>query len=264
MPPYKKDLALPFKDSHAFIIGIDDYQHLSPLSTAVNDAEGLARQLEEEHRYIVHGPLLNSTRAELEAWLEKTMSAVVGADDRVMIYFAGHGIALDSERGPRGYLVPADARPGDTDSLLSMESLHRAIAGLPCRHGLLILDCCFSGAFRWATGFRDLVVDLPNVIYEERFWQYTRDPAWQVITSSGSDQKAADSLVDFSLGNRCEEQSGHSPFALALFDGLSGEADLVPQDGGDGVITASELYAYLRDRVEDETTEHEKRQTPSP
>lgn len=263
MPPYKKDLALPFKDSHAFIIGIDDYQHLSPLSTAVNDAEGLARQLEEEHGYIVHGPLLNSTRAELEAWLEKTMSAVVGADDRVMIYFAGHGIALDSERGPRGYLVPADARPGDTDSLLSMESLHRAIAGLPCRHGLLILDCCFSGAFRWATGFRDLVVDLPNVIYEERFWQYTRDPAWQVITSSGSDQKAADSLVDFSLGNRCEEQSGHSPFALALFDGLSGEADLVPQDGGDGVITASELYAYLRDRVEDETTEHEKRQTPS-
>lgn len=263
MVQYNQNIQLPFKNSHAFIIGIDDYEHLSPLSTAVNDAQGLARQLEEQHGYIIHGPMLNSTKAEMERWLSERMAEAVGPEDRVVIYFAGHGIALDSGRGPHGYLVPADARQGDPDSLLPMQALHQAIEGLPCRHGLLILDCCFSGAFKWASGFRDLVVDLPNVIYEERFWQYTRDPAWQVITSAGCDQQAADSLMDYSLGSRCEEYSGHSPFALALFDGLAGAADLVPREGGDGVITASELYTYLRDRVEDETTEHEKRQTPA-
>jgi hypothetical protein len=57
----------------------------------------------------------------------------------------------------------------------------------------------------------------------------------------------------------------HSPFALALFDALRGEADLLvrAKDGpptGDGVITATELYAYLRDRVE--TADGGRRQTP--
>ena len=43
----------------------------------------------------------------------------------------------------------------------------------------------------------------------------------------------------------------HSPFALALFDALEkGDADLVPKGQGDGVITATELYLYLREQVE--------------
>ena len=95
------------------------------------------------------------------------------------------------------------------------------------------------------------------------FHQYAQDPAWQVITSSASDQKAVDILSDRTLGQRNKEGAKHSPFALALLDGLAGEADTVPRDKGDGVITATELYTYLRDRVEDETTEHGKRQSPS-
>ena len=47
----------------------------------------------------------------------------------------------------------------------------------------------------------------------------------------------------------------HSPFAEALFKGLSGAADIIPADGGDGVITASELYLYIRQKVEPVTIE---------
>lgn len=259
----KPKIQLPFQHSHAFIIAINDYQHVSPLSTAVNDANTLAKQLAELHDYRVHGPLLNATKADLIRLLEEEMPRLVGADDRVLFYFAGHGIALDSDDNPKGYLVPADAKPGETESLVSMDLLHQAFTSLPCQHGILLMDCCFAGSFKWSTGFRDVVFDLPAIIYEERFYQYARDPAWQVITSSASDQKAVDILANRTLGMRNESGAEHSPFALALLDGLAGEADTVPKDREDGVITATELYTYLRDRVEDETTEQSVRQSPS-
>ena len=256
-------IQLPFTTSHAFIVGINDYQHLAPLSTAVRDAEVLAEVLANDHGYQVHPPLLNASKADLTKLLEKDLPELVGSEDRVLFYFAGHGIALDSDDSPKGYLVPVDAKPGEPESLLAMDTFHEAITKLPCKHGLLILDCCFAGAFKWSTGFRDVVFDLPGIIYQERFYQYTQDPAWQVITSSASDQKAVDILSNRSLGLRNGSDAKHSPFAQALLAGLAGEADTVPKEKGDGVITATELYTYLRDRVEDETTEQGKRQSPS-
>ena len=144
-----------------------------------------------------------------------------------------------------------------------MATLHDVLTSLSCRHGLLILDCCFSGAFKWSSGFRDIVFDLPSVIYEQRFHQYLKDPAWQVITSSASDQKALDVLQNHSLGLREDKGKDHSPFALALLKGISGDADMIPKGKGDGVITATELYTYLRDVVEDATMASSKRQTPA-
>ncbi|MDW3650440.1 MAG: caspase family protein [Bacteroidia bacterium] len=254
---------LPFNLSHAFIIGINDYQHLTPLKTAVNDAKGLAERLEAQHEYIIHGPYLDATREELEKLFRETMPALVKKEDRVLFYFAGHGIALDGEEGPNGYIVPKDAKQGDRDSLLPMNLLHDSINALPCQHGMLILDCCFSGAFKWSTGFRDVMFDLPKIIYEERFWRYVKDPAWQVITSSAYDQKAVDVISNQSIGMREEGEGIHSPFAKALFEAIDGAGDVIPADQGDGVITASELYAYLRDAVESKTNEQAIRQSPS-
>jgi len=254
---------LPFKKSHAFIIGINDYEHITPLKTAVNDALGIARRLEEQHAYTVHAPLLNVKKAAILEWLAETVPQAVGPEDRVVFYFAGHGIALDSEGGPNGYLVPADAKPGDAGTLISMNEFHQMLNGLPCRHGLLILDCCFAGAFKWSSGFRGIAFDVPGVIYEERFWRYVQDPAWQVITSAAYDQQAVDVLSNRSLGMREENSGRHSPFAQALFEALEGEGDVIPQGEGDGVITATELYLYLRNRVEKGEDGQGQRQTPS-
>ena len=59
----------------------------------------------------------------------------------------------------------------------------------------------------------------------------------------------------------------HSPFAAALLEALEGAADTYPpakngKQSGDGVITATELYLYLRDRVEIPTQKQRLRQTP--
>jgi len=254
---------LPFVRSHAFIIGINDYKYITPLTTAVSDAKGIAGRLEAQHGYTVHPPLLDAGRADIMLWLTETLPRLVGPEDRILLYFAGHGIALDSEEGPGGYLVPADARPGVPDSLISMDVFHKALSDLPCRHGLLILDCCFAGTFKWSSGYRGLMLNVPSVIYEERFWRYVKDPAWQVITSAAYDQQAVDVLTNRSLGCREDNSGQHSPFARALFEALEGKGDVIPQGEGDGVITATELYLYLRDQVESETTRGEQRQTPS-
>ncbi len=241
-----------FTRNLAVLVGINEYGNgLPQLTTPVNDATHFAELLQSDHGYEVRLLIANVTKTSLEILFRDELPGEIEPDDRVLVYFAGHGVALNGDDGPRGYLVPQDARSDDAASLLAMADLHQWLTNLPCRHMLAILDCCFAGAFRW-TSMRQIGA-LPEVIHKERFDRYLQSPAWQAITSSSYDQKALDiltgSVVD-SLGTRQEDGFQHSPFAHALFAALKGEADLVPRGQGDGVITATELAAYLRQEVE--------------
>ncbi len=253
-----------FERNLAFIIGIDNYQNgISPLKTAVNDAKKLIEVLRSKHKYQAWICLDSvATLNNINQFLEETLPAQVTENDRLLFYFAGHGVALNGDDGPVGYLIPQDAKLGDTNSYLPMTKLHSALSELPCRHFLGILDCCFAGAFRWSST-RDLLTDY-EVIYQERYDRFIRDAAWQIITSSASDQKALD---NFNLDTERGQVGNHSPFAAALLDALKGAADIYPlakngKQSGDGVITATKLYTYLRDRVEIYTGKHRLRQTP--
>jgi hypothetical protein len=228
----------------------------------------LAEVLETQQHFLVHPPILNATGEALRALLQ-TMRDQVGPDDRVFFYFAGHGIADDGEEGPAGYIVPVDADPNNVKSTcLPMADLQNALGQLPCRHLLLVLDCCFSGAFRWSSRFRAIGSVLPKRIYKERFDRFVQDRAWQVITSAAHDQKALDVLDGKPTGDRGWRQTGdqtaHSPFAQALFEGLAGAADIKGDRESDGMITATELYAYIRNQVEPRTIQagQQLRQTP--
>jgi hypothetical protein len=145
-----------FNHSLAVLVGIDAYANGIPrLTTAVNDATRLADLLRAEHDYetlLLTEPAIGQpiTSARLAALFTEELPARLGEDDRLLVYFAGHGVALDGDDGPRGYLVPQDARPGDSASMLAMTDLHAWLSALTCRHMLAILDCCFAGAFRWA------------------------------------------------------------------------------------------------------------------
>ena len=250
-----------FQRSIAIIIGIDAYDHGIPtLRTAVNDARRLADVLARQHGYevttLVDG---GATRARLVELLTHELPTRITADDRVILYFAGHGVAIDGHDGPNGYLLPVDAHRGDESTYLTMPLVHDALLALPCRHLLVVLDSCFSGAFRWGTT-RD-VPAVPEVVHRERYERFVRDPAWQVITSAAQDQTALDQLVTGTLGGR-DGDGDHSPFAVALFEGLGGLGDIMPPNGGDGLITATELYVYIEDRLQLATIEARRRQTP--
>ena len=241
-----------FNRNLAFVIGINDYHNGIPrLRNAVNDAKKLVEILREQHKYSVWICLDEiASLNNLNKLLEETLPQQVTADDRLIFYFAGHGIALNGEDGPKGYLIPQDAKLGETKTYLPMKQLHDCLSKLPCRHFLGILDCCFAGAFRWSTT-RDLLT-VTEVIHKERYDRFITDPAWQVITSAASDEKALDA---FTFTEERGSIGNNSPFASALFEALGGLADAYPpavngKRSGDGVITATELYLYVRDKVE--------------
>jgi WD40 repeat protein len=256
----------------AVVIGINDYQNGIPtLGTARQDAEAIAKILKTEYQYQVQ--LITDTTAtpatsnNLKRYLETELPEILKQEhpSRLLFYFAGHGIALNGDDGPQGYLILQDAKLGDVSTYLPMQMVAAAISKLSCRHCLVILDCCFAGAFRWSSTRKFQVI--PETIHQERYDRFIQDPAWQVITSAASDQYANDSLDIKDARGIAQSNTEHSPFAAALIDALSGNADAYPpaangQTAGDGVITASELYLYLRDAVEIETTEQSQRQTP--
>ncbi|MBE9225071.1 PD40 domain-containing protein [Phormidium sp. LEGE 05292] len=243
-----------FKRSLAVVIGIDRYidNNIPKLETAVNDANKLADILEKNYQYQVLRLLdEDATKDKLSALLaafeEQTLAFLDGSkinlesDERLLFYFAGHGIAdgLDNADGPVGFIVPQDARQ-DRDSWLSMQRLHDALVKLPCRHLLIILDCCFAGTFRWAGQDREMVRS--QKVYRERYDRFISGCAQQVITSAAYDEKAADSIYPFGQRGDCE---GHSPFASLLFQALNGEPDFTK----DGAIVATELYIYIRKNI---------------
>jgi WD40 repeat protein len=238
-----------FQLNVAVVIGINDYQNnISQLSTARQDAESIARLLETEYQYevilITDTTEIQPSFEQLHQFFEQDLPDRIQSPQstRLIFYFAGHGIAEGSDRGPAGYLIPQNAKLGDVSTYLSMQFIHDSLSRLSCHHLLVILDCCFGGAFRWANSRHLDFIDSGKV-YKQHYEYFTRFPAWQVITSAAHDQKALDLSVD---RRNSDEAAQHSPFALALLEGLgSSQADLIR----DGVITTHELYVYLRDHL---------------
>ncbi|MBD1810209.1 caspase family protein, partial [Microcoleus sp. FACHB-DQ6] len=254
-----------FTHSYALVIGINDYDNgISSLKTAVNDATEIAQLLETEHDYTV--TLLRdgeATLSQLRQVLEIELPQQIQKGDRFLFYFAGHGIALNGEDGPEGYLIPQNAKFGKASTYLRMSDVNQALLQLPCRHFLGILDCCFAGAFRWSSTRKAIPME-QGTIHKERYDRFIQDPAWQVLTSASHDQTALDA---FNLKDDRGQIGSHSPFASALIEALEGKADAFPpaepgKPAGDGVITATDLYVYLRDRVEIATEARAIRQTP--
>lgn len=253
-----------FARNLAVVIGIDRYQsdNIQNLSTAVGDAEAIAEVLEQLYGYkqtnqsgIIR---LFNEQATLEGlhhlFQKRLPEKCLSESDRLIVYFAGHGLHHSDDDGPQGYLVPFDADPLQTNSFLKMSTLYKCLDQLDCHHLLVILDCCFAGMFR-PSGSRK-AVPVPETIYKERYYHFIRYPAWQVLTSSAHDQESLDTAQlktdhrkPFSGDNTAKK---HSPFALALLKGLKPgdnpqrpQADLVH----DGVITVHELFTFLQTEV---------------
>lgn len=239
-----------YQKSWALIIGINDYggRH-APLLNARNDATKLAELCRETYRFEEVHTLYDeeATGATITGWLRDELPARTHRDDRVFIFFAGHGITQEtSNGGKRGYLVPHEARKGKYADYINMDELLDACALMPAKHILIILDCCFSGIA--AVTARASPPRPPAVLDDVYLRRITELGAWQILTAGASDELAADSGI----------LPGHSAFTSALLAGLLTEADT----NDDGLITASELADYVAPRVSRETHRYGQGQTP--
>lgn len=243
-----------FDRSLAVIIGIDTYTNGVPkLSTPVADAESVAKVLGAEHGFETLVVTNRSATSKKLVRLIARLQEEIGPNDRLLFYFAGHGTAIESRAGPKGFLLPQDASVDSATNYLPMAELYKGLNAITCRHMLVILDCCFAGAMRWS-GTRHIVPP-PDQIDQEQYSWFIQDRAWQAIASAAHDEEAQDFAAGEPLGKR-DDSELHSPFAAALLNGLMGAADRSSRDiPADGVITATDLFAYVQERLRPNTKE---------
>jgi formylglycine-generating enzyme required for sulfatase activity len=184
----------------ALVIGVDDYQSIGDLGNPVNDATAMAALFEKSGITVILRT--NPTFVDFHDALAELEAA--GADaEEVIVYYAGHGFALD--RGD--VLAPADLE-FDCDRrtakrFIKLDDLFERLGSVPRK--VVLLDACRNDPFptcpkrgSTGTGFRGLTL-------------LGRDTSGTLIASSTlSGALAADG-----------PDGGHSPFASALLKHLS-------------------------------------------
>ncbi len=132
--------------SHALVVGIDAYAALPPLQTASHDAKATAQYLTDSLGFEVR--LLCDSDATRDAILGYLIDdlAKTGPDDRVLVYFAGHGVTRRAADGSEiGLLLPVGFDPEHYSSAIEMDHLVDQSKYIPAKHILFVLDACFSG-----------------------------------------------------------------------------------------------------------------------
>jgi Caspase domain len=233
-------LKTKYSGSRALIIGIDDYALAQPLSYAVSDAQAVRDVLVSDLGFPEDGVVcLFDSAATKTAILQAYMRFAVDSvdvDERVVVFFAGHGYTATGYRGEIGYLVPVDADPGDLASLIRWDELTGNSELIRAKHVLFVMDACYGGLMLT----RALSAGSTRFL-KDMLLRYSR----QVLTAGKADEIVADSGGPI---------PNHSVFTGHLIQGLQGRAV-----GEDGILTASGLMAYVYGKV---AKDKNSRQTP--
>ena len=214
----------------AVVVGIDDYRDAPHLSYAVADAKSMEEMLRKQGFSVVSFYDKHATRRAILSELGDRLPTMVGESDRVVIFFAGHGETRQfGSASTMGYLLPVESKQTSLSATAIDMGVIRTLAqALPAKQVLFLIDVCYGGIA--GQRFRSL-----TPMTNQYLRVITREKGRQLIAAGGADQQAIES-----------PEWGHSAFTYFLLKGLgSGLADM----NGDGIIPASELYAYLDQRV---------------
>ena len=217
----------------ALIVASYDYedQALRRLRAPGRDADALASVLRDPDvgGFAVH-TILNEPEHVVSEAVEEFF-ADRSPNDLLLFYFSGHGI---KDEDGELYFAAANTKPrrlGATGVAASF--VNRCVSRSRSRRVVLLLDCCYAGAFE-----RALVARAgPDAHVEE----HLRGRGRAVITATSAMEYAfeGDEVADAA-------ELGPSVFTAALVRGLeTGDADR-DQDGRVGL---DELYDYVYERV---------------
>ena len=126
-------------------IGINKYQNYSRLNNAVKDIQDVANVLLQDYYFEQKNiRFLLEEEATRENIIEELhdLPGKLKTDDRILIYYSGHG-KMDGELG---YWVPFDAKRDRRASLINNSEVQAIVRTIKARHILLISDSCFSGS----------------------------------------------------------------------------------------------------------------------
>ncbi|NER28503.1 MAG: hypothetical protein F6J89_12940 [Symploca sp. SIO1C4] len=222
----------------ALLIGVSEYESFTPLPGAVKDVEAIKQVLQDPYMGKFEAKdvqtLVNPEPQEMREAIEALFSDRQ-KEDLVLLYFSGHGIKDDlgklhfgtrlTRKNPQGELVFSTAVSASFVHEIMDSNRSRS------RRKVVILDCCFSGAF--AEGLKvkdDGSLDIKTQLGGEGRAILTSSTSTQY---SFEDQKPAE---NFSIYTRY------------LVEGIkTGAAD----EDGNGLIYAGELHDYAKRKVQE-------------
>ncbi len=196
----------------ALVVGIDFYEHITPLSGAVNDAYSVKAMLDRHadgsvnfgvRLMVAHGVHNAVSRKVLKEAIEELFA---GDADVALLYFAGHGHV----EATGGYLCAEDCKTGD-DGVPLAEIMTLANQS-KIYNKIIILDSCHSG-IAGSHPTRSSTSEINEGI--------------TILTASTAEQYAS-------------EENGTGVFTGLLVDALGGAAaNLV------GDVTPGGIYAHV-------------------
>ncbi len=220
----------------ALLVGVSDYeQGLNPLLSAARDVEAMKQVLQHpdiggfaEADVTV---LINRSRQEIE---EAIYYLFVNRqkDDLLLFYFSGHGVKDDL--GNLYLATPTTRKEQEKNKLIKPTAvaarvLHENMNESRSKRQVVILDCCFSGAFaKGMTAKDDGTLDIQAQLGGK---------GRAILTSSAATQYSYE-----------QENCDLSIYTRYLVEGMrTGAGDL----DEDGRISVDELHEYASTRVQE-------------
>jgi len=158
-------------------------------------------------------------------------------DDLLLLYFSGHG--LKDEDGKLYFATPDTNRMTLRTTSISASLVNDLMRSSRSRRQVLLLDCCYSGAFA-----KGMIAKSGAVGTSIRTNDYFQGRGRVVLTASDAMQYA------FEEDELVEEGAVNSIFTSAIVDGIeSWKAD----NDRDGRISITELYDYVDSYVYERT-----------
>ena len=232
---------------YALVIGVGEYRDLDEsqqLQFAESDAEAMYRVLisheggafPPEHVRMLTGE--QATLANIRYALEDWLPSVAMPADRVIVYFAGHGLVKNG----RGYLAPWDVDPNRLEeTAYPMATVGDVMANQVQAHWkVLLTDACHSGKINAET---------TNAALDLQFSNLPRN--FLTLTAT---REREQSYEDPTLS------TGFGFFTYFLTQAWRGYAD---NDPCDGRITADEVIEYVRANVRRYARDRQLSQTPT-
>jgi hypothetical protein len=236
-------------ERRALIVANDEYQHegLRHLLAPAADAQALAEvlgdpQIGDFNVHVVRNEPAHVIQAQIEELFSDSRP-----EDVLLLHFSCHG--LKSESGEL-FFAARNTRPNRLGSTaIPADFVQRCMRASRSRSIVLLLDCCYGGAFGQGVAVR--ASGDVNVLDSFPGGRMGGGRGRAVITASSAMEYAFE-------GDRLADDHSRRPsvFTSALAEGLAtGDADR----DEDGWVSLNELYEYVFDRVREETPN----QTPS-
>src|SRR5579862_5111600 len=197
---------------YALLLATNQYTEWPALQNPLFDATEIERHLREDYGFETT-LIRNPTKADFGRALGHLKEMSFNPNDELLVFVAGHGTYDEVEN--TGYLVASDSQRTDPlhTSYLSETQLLSIVSGISCRHVLVVIDACYSGAIAMRGG--DLKNDLK---YPERGKLQAllrkRDKRSLLFVTSGGKEYVPDG-----------RPGSHSPFAFQFLRALEGGAN---------------------------------------